>query len=121
MLCFAVIISQKTTRKKLIPKSLQNASYLPKKQESDVAKYFKICLTFVPDTGENNENRLPNVPGIQVIKDAVQSSNNLAVNPRPTGIKSKLNAVDSLISPYNGEKSPVFNVGRQAMASYTGL
>lgn len=100
-------MSQKTTRKKPIPKSSQSASDLPKKQESDIAKYFKDCLTFVPDTRENNENRLPNVPELQVVKDAVKSSKKLAVNPRPSGIKSKGNAVDSLIPPkkWKGDRS----------------
>ncbi|XP_031783753.1 DNA polymerase theta isoform X2 [Nasonia vitripennis] len=82
-----------TTRKKRL-KGSQNASNLPRREDSDIANYFKDCLTILPDKAEPNENKVPKTKHATTTK-----SSRTRGNSRPVGSKSKLDTLDTLVPP----------------------
>lgn len=87
-----------TTRKKR-PKGSQNASNLLRKEDSDIANYFKDCLTFVPDIAEPNENKVPKKGEKTEDDTKTKSSIRTRGNSRLAGSKSKLDTLDTLVPP----------------------
>lgn len=88
-----------TTRKKRL-KTSQSSSNVPRREDSDIAKYFKDCLTFVPDAVEPKENKVPRVAAESKVQDDARTKSGKSSGiPRPAGSKSKTDALDTLIPP----------------------